>query len=539
LLSCDEGQQSWEFPDLGHGVFSYYLMRGLGGEAADDQGIIDADGLYRYVYRQTMQYIDRTNQQVRLTNQVKRERGEMSCAPEYSPQTPKRIVSGVGEIILGMKSPAIPSQPDRSALIIDGGKEKIGRELDTLSHVLAQEGKFSLDRFSLTSGTPAASLSAVENRIQTFLGGGVITRDRATQIPSTRLLYLRGQIDNLGGEDAGLVMGDGLRLSRNWLGQKLNQSSHNQQILIVDAPGAIATTEWVEALKMVAGNLCIIICAAPAEDPELFIQVLIEALISAPPQIGVPVVSLFTRLQTTLDALGISCSLFLSGTQGLIEIVPAAEIEPIELPPEIIIRTEISAPPTDFGFSAAPDITFGQDCTYLQPVQAKIPVASTISQDSLESILSKLVGPIASTLIKRAQAKDTATTIDNLRLMLPPQFKDTFDRQVQTLLVKPPAPTPQKREQQVLVAAMSAPSFHVASGRGISAPLYVEIDESSLRAYEHELNLAIGPISKFIMNRIRKAHPQMSAPDLITTLASNITDPNKADLFRQKCRDRS
>jgi uncharacterized caspase-like protein len=103
LLSCDEGQQSWEFPDLGHGVFSYYLMLGLAGAAADDQGIIDADGLYRYVYRQTMQYIDRTNQQVRLANQVKREHGEMSCAPEYSPQTPKRIVSGVGEIILGIR----------------------------------------------------------------------------------------------------------------------------------------------------------------------------------------------------------------------------------------------------------------------------------------------------------------------------------------------------------------------------------------------------------------------------------------------------
>ncbi len=545
LLSCDEGQQSWEFPDLGHGVFSYYLMRGLGGEAADDQGIIDADGLYRYVYRQTMQYIDRTNQQVRLANQVKRERGEMSCAPEYSPQTPKRIVSGVGEIILGIKSPAVFSQPDRSALIIDGGKEEIRSELDTLSHVLAQEGKFTLDRFPVTSGTSLVSLSAVEDRIQTFLRGGVVQGERfsrgeappTTQPPSTRLLYLRGQIGNLGGKDAGLVMGDGIKLSRTWLGQKLNQSSHNQQILIVDAPGATATTEWVEALKMVAGNLCIIVCAAPVEDPELFIQVLIEALISAPPQVGVPVVSLFTRLQTTLDALGISCDLFLSGTQGLIEIVPAAEIEQIELPPEIIIQTEISAPPDNLRFSAASDITFGQDSTYLQPVQEKIPVSSSISQDSLESILSRLVGPIASTLIKRAQAKDITTTIDNLRLMLPSQFKDTFDRQVQALLVKPPVPTPQKREQQVLETTVSHPSFYVASGRGISAPPHVGIDESAFRAYEHELNLAIGPISKFIVNSTRKAHPQISAPDLIAVLASNITDPNRADLFRQKCRD--
>src|SRR4028118_1203029 len=63
LLSCDRGQQSWEFPELGHGVFTYFLMRGLRGEAADAQGRIDVDSLYRYVYHQTLQYIDKTNQQ--------------------------------------------------------------------------------------------------------------------------------------------------------------------------------------------------------------------------------------------------------------------------------------------------------------------------------------------------------------------------------------------------------------------------------------------------------------------------------------------
>ena len=103
LLSCDQAQQSWEFPELGHGVFTYYLMQGLRGEAADAQGVIDADGLYRYVYHQTLQYIDRTNQQLRLMNQQKRSRGETHLYPEYPLQTPKRIVEGVGELILGLK----------------------------------------------------------------------------------------------------------------------------------------------------------------------------------------------------------------------------------------------------------------------------------------------------------------------------------------------------------------------------------------------------------------------------------------------------
>lgn len=76
LLSCDRDRQSWEFPELGHGVFTYYLMQGLRGEAADAQGLIDADGLYKYVYHQTLQYIDKTNQQLRPIDRQKRGRGE-------------------------------------------------------------------------------------------------------------------------------------------------------------------------------------------------------------------------------------------------------------------------------------------------------------------------------------------------------------------------------------------------------------------------------------------------------------------------------
>jgi hypothetical protein len=56
-----------------------------------------------------------------------------------------------------------------------------------------------------------------------------------------------------------------------------------------------------------------------------------------------------------------------------------------------------------------------------------------------------------------------------------------------------------------------------------------------LRTYEQELNLAVGPIANYIITRTRKAHPHLSAPELIAALASNITDSTQADLFRQKC----
>lgn len=115
LLSCDQGQRSWEFPELGHGLFTYYLMRGLQGEAADADGVIEADRLYRYVYRQTLQYIEKANQQLRLVNQKKRVQGEPTLHMEYPLQTPKRIVEGVGELILGLKPDSValncPQQP--------------------------------------------------------------------------------------------------------------------------------------------------------------------------------------------------------------------------------------------------------------------------------------------------------------------------------------------------------------------------------------------------------------------------------------------
>ncbi len=568
LLSCDEGQQSWEFPDLGHGVFSYYLMQGLNGAAADAQGIIDADSLYRYVYRQTMQYIDRTNQQVRLANQVKRERGEMSYAPEYSHQTPKRIVSGVGEIILGVVSATIAIAPDRQALIIDSGTEDLRHELDTLGHVLTQEGKFTLDRFAPPVDDPARSLAAVKDRIHTFLSKTATHQDRSTQ-PATRLLYLRGQIPTVnivGGKpdplehrsldqsvsaDAVLTIKNSVNLSRAWLGQQLYQSSHNQQIVIIDAPGADSMAEWVETLKRISGNLCIIGCAAPLDDPELFIQVLIEALISAAPQVGVPVVSLFTRLQATLDALGVPCHLSLSGTQELIEIVPATELESIdlvELPQGIVVQPDLPPPSANLEFATSPDPTFSQDYTYLQSPPPSLPTVATVSEASLGSILIKLVGPIAPTLIKRAQAADVTTTIDNLQRLLPDRFRAIFNQQVQLLLMQPVVPPPSTVEQQMVepgVVAGGEPalvehrSFHVASGRGVAIQQQREVDESLLRTYEQELNLAIGPIANYIVNRTHKAHPHLSAAELITALASNITDIDRADLFRRKCRENS
>ncbi len=163
LLSCDHMQQSWEFPELGHGVFTYYLMRGLRGEAADSEGAIEADGLYKYVYHQTLRYIDRTNKQLRLINQQKRSRGETHYLPPYPLQTPKRIVEGVGELLLGLKLERVHARYLRQALVVEGLP---GSQTSlVLSKKLRGAGAFELEYWP----RPGKAWSEVRDAIQAFL----------------------------------------------------------------------------------------------------------------------------------------------------------------------------------------------------------------------------------------------------------------------------------------------------------------------------------------------------------------------------------
>ncbi len=53
MTGCDPGERAFEYDDLKHGAFTYYLLQGLDGEAADPAtGQVSVDGLYRYVYTQ-------------------------------------------------------------------------------------------------------------------------------------------------------------------------------------------------------------------------------------------------------------------------------------------------------------------------------------------------------------------------------------------------------------------------------------------------------------------------------------------------------
>ncbi|MBC8120934.1 MAG: caspase family protein, partial [Gemmatimonadaceae bacterium] len=320
LLSCDQNQRSWEFPELGHGVFTYHLMRGLRGEAADAQGVIGVDALYRYVYHQTLQHIDKTNQQLRLINQQKRGRGESDFQAEYPLQTPKRIVEGVGELIIGLKPQGVARGSLRRALVIDG---LAGTQATlTLGKMMRAAGGFEVGYWP----RPGRNWSEVREAIRACLGSEIPPELQSQAAPPSRrtvFLYLRGRIDESDEGETWLVLGDGVRLSRSWLRQELHRARTAQQIVVLDCPGARSLGDWVEGLRLgLEQGQCLLAAAAPAGEPDYFTRALVETLEAIDPQVGLPVAGWISALQVYLAGTGIDLHVWLSGAQGVIEVLP-------------------------------------------------------------------------------------------------------------------------------------------------------------------------------------------------------------------------
>lgn len=59
LASCGGGQVSMEDEKFGHGVFMHYVLEGLRGRAANEEGAVSLAGLYDYASLQTKKYVAR------------------------------------------------------------------------------------------------------------------------------------------------------------------------------------------------------------------------------------------------------------------------------------------------------------------------------------------------------------------------------------------------------------------------------------------------------------------------------------------------
>jgi Caspase domain len=57
IVSCGSTQQSWEFPALQHGAFTYYLLEGIRGKAANAEGAVTISNLFHFVHDRTEEYV--------------------------------------------------------------------------------------------------------------------------------------------------------------------------------------------------------------------------------------------------------------------------------------------------------------------------------------------------------------------------------------------------------------------------------------------------------------------------------------------------
>lgn len=556
LLSCDQGQQSWEFPELGHGVFTYYLMQGLLGEAADSHGIIEADGLYKYVYRQTLQYIDKLNYQLRLINQQKLNRGDSQLHPEYPLQTPKRIVEGVGELIVGFKPTIVESDKQRRAVVIDALSNK--KTTTDLSRLFAGAGGFEVDYFP----QKGKSWSEVRLIIQEF------TRwhGEETKSPSqlgvvkktpTSLLYLRGYVEEIEDGEAWLILGNGMRLSRSWLRQELRRTQKTQQIIILDfiiskQSEATSLENWIEDLQTESKHgQCLIVAATPAENPELFSQTVLKTLVAANPQVGLPVAKWMTQLQNLLQAKGTKVHTWLSGTQAVIDILPGniatifqdlqeLEVSDIEENKQqnkenllSIANTQLSpfgkpfqknrheanppaasSSPQSQQASPSPSAVGVHASATKQP-QHKLFLGSE-QYTNLEQLLKQSIGPVAPTILQKAiqQVGNYQELVANLAAYLLPQEQKEFHKQAIAILE----------------------TFNVSSPRSgkLSTQEYQKIDTNFITKCEHELAYSVGPIAKFIIKQVLQSHPHISLPEFVRYLAKEIPEPKLSIEFERR-----
>ncbi|MEM1168523.1 MAG: caspase family protein [Cyanobacteria bacterium P01_H01_bin.35] len=319
LLSCDKYEQSEEWKNLKHGLFTYYLIQGFLGKAADKSGVIEADSLYKYVYHRTLEYIDKTNQQIRLTNQQKANRGESNIQSESPGQTPLRIVEGAGEFVLGIVPINSCENSRRQAVIINGlaGCD----ETVSLSGVLHSRGDFIVGYWPRTDsswqgvkGVKAGILeclnisspsSHTDHTSRTDVACNVPTHPDHTSHTShtqleTAFLHIRGEVETIINDDNEhehyLVLGDGVRISCFWLQRQLWNSQVRQQVIILDFPNAEnnVLTQWVEYLHQEKNKSQCIIASSSLE----FSQELVKILGNA--RHGLTVAGLVIELQQRL-----------------------------------------------------------------------------------------------------------------------------------------------------------------------------------------------------------------------------------------------
>jgi hypothetical protein len=164
LCSCEVGQVSCEDEKLlKQGVFSYFIAKGIAGEAADRNGIVTVDGLYAYVHEKVQNFV-RTNSR-----------------PQQNPVIKKAEVEG--SIVLGSIKTARGGAVDTQQVL--SRLEDPGRDVPLSKEVISDSKRW----LPVDSSFAPASTTRV---LISLLGEGKITEkefrqllgDRGSQIDS-------------------------------------------------------------------------------------------------------------------------------------------------------------------------------------------------------------------------------------------------------------------------------------------------------------------------------------------------------------------
>jgi WD40 repeat protein/energy-coupling factor transporter ATP-binding protein EcfA2 len=316
MLSCDKQERSWEIEELQHGLFTFCLIEGLRGKAANSKGQIDADGLFNYVERITSRIIEDKKNPVDETlskgmvinvEQIKQSSPppKTKRLPANASQTPQRIVRGGGELVflIGLAAPI----NNRKALVID---RLSNSEADIrLCKLLQAQGNFTVeyrylrDKQQWQLQQDIASYLAANNR--------------------TVLLYLSGTIESTANQTYELVGDSQHRINLNWLAKELKASPVKEIVLIANITKAKETTPSLKSILQLNCDLplCLIEATSQPGDREFLTRLVATLETAAKTEKEFWVTELFSPLQKwSLEQPDIKV-IGWWGTVGIIEIL--------------------------------------------------------------------------------------------------------------------------------------------------------------------------------------------------------------------------
>ncbi|RCJ20595.1 hypothetical protein A6770_31300 [Nostoc minutum NIES-26] len=315
MLSCNKTERSWEIPELKHGLFTYCLIEGLRGKAANTEGKIDADTLFKYVERSSKKFIEYKKNPL---SEHSFSKGMLGNLKEYSnklkvkqlpldaSQTPQRIARGSGELIIGLATFSV----QRKAVIIDNLSSSLVNI--SLCKILKARGNFEVDYCFVREKQ--------RRNIQQ-----IITSCLQEKSNQTVFLYLAGTIEFTNPETYELICNHDNRINLNWLGQQLQDSPVKEIVIIADILDTSETNKsLVEILQPSQDkSLCLITFTSSVANNKKLLHELVTVLETAGElEREFWVAELVTQLKKWGASQGnVNFNLWLSGSTEVIDIL--------------------------------------------------------------------------------------------------------------------------------------------------------------------------------------------------------------------------